>query len=87
MSWKVYETDGKVARLLICDDAEENSVYVYETPHIIKQINCCEVVHRKPDSWERIIHDAFVESQEHFGSSDAVAELVERCRRLAGDVE
>lgn len=78
-------TDGKVARLLICDDAEENSVYVYESPHVIKQIYCYEVVHRKPDSWERIIHDAFVESQEHFGSADAVAELVERCRRLAGE--
>lgn len=43
--------------------------------------------HVKPDSWERIIHDAFVESQEHFGSADAVAELVERCRRLAGEGE
>ena len=43
--------------------------------------------HHQPDSWERIIHDAFVESQEHFGSADAVAELVERCRRLAGDAE
>lgn len=41
--------------------------------------------HVQPDSWERIIHDAFVESQEHFGSADAVAELVERCRRLAHD--
>lgn len=41
--------------------------------------------HVQPDSWERIIHDAFVESQEHFGSTDAIAELVERCRRLAGE--
>ena len=38
-------TDGKVARLLICDDAEENSVYVYESPHVIKQVYCYEVVH------------------------------------------
>lgn len=41
--------------------------------------------HVQPDSWESIIHDAFVASQEHFGSADAVAELVERCRRLAGE--
>lgn len=46
-----------------------------------------ELRHVKPDSWERIIHDAFVESQEHFGSADAVAELVERCKRLAGEGE
>ena len=44
----------------------------------------CNKHHVKPDSWERIIHDAFVASQEHFGSADAVSELVERCRRLAG---
>ena len=84
-------TDGKVARLLICDDAEENSVYVYETPHIIKQINCCEVVHRKPDSWESIIEDALTVGWsggwQEAVSADVHDKLVERCRRLAGDAE
>jgi len=82
-------TDGKVARLLICDDAEENSVYVYESPHVIKQIYCYEVVHRKPDSWERIIEDAA--NYEHDGWQgsfrDFVDGMVERCRRLAGEGE
>lgn len=82
-------TDGKVARLLICDDAEENSVYVYESPHVIKQIYCHEVVHRKPDSWEGIIADALkfagnggVPVGARF--ADYAGEFVERCRRLAG---
>lgn len=85
-------TDGKVARLLICDDEEENSVYVYESPHVIKQIYCYEVVHRKPDSWECIIADALkfagnggVPVGARF--ADYTEEFVERCRRLAGEDE
>lgn len=84
-------TDGKVARLLICDDAEENSVYVYESPHVIKQIYCYEVVHRKPDSWEGIISDAVILGRQlewldnSRGDAGSERELVERCRRLAGE--
>lgn len=86
-------TNGKVARLLICDDAEENSVYVYESPHVIKQIYCYEVVHRKPDSWEGIISDAVILGRQlewldnSRGDAGSERELVERCRRLAGEGE
>lgn len=44
--------------------------------------------HAKPDSWERIIKDA-LQGAERDGSPDTypecVAELVERCKRLAGE--
>lgn len=38
--------------------------------------------HVKPDSWERIMDDAEKLAR---GDNAAVMELVERCRRLAGD--
>lgn len=40
--------------------------------------------HHKPDSWERIMDDAEKLAR---GDNAAVMELVERCRRLAGDAE
>lgn len=40
--------------------------------------------HHQPDSWERIMDDAEKLAR---GDNAAVMELVERCRRLAGDVE
>lgn len=47
----------------------------------------CDVTHHKPDSWERIIKDALTSDR---GDAYAVSmgmmrELVERCRRLAGE--
>ncbi len=46
--------------------------------------------HVQPDSWERIIADAMLGAERDGAPdtySDCLAELVERCRRLAGDAE
>ena len=51
--------------------------------------NLCR--HYQPDSWERIIEDAyqldvaFGEGTEEYARTSVVRELVERCRRLAGE--
>lgn len=49
-----------------------------------------EYRHRKPDSWERIIEDAawYGKERQFVGTSgdlERIAELIERCRRLAGE--
>lgn len=44
----------------------------------------CRLRHVKPDSWERIKDDAARLAR---GDGSAVLELVERCRRLAGEAE
>ena len=49
--------------------------------------------HVQPDSWERIISDAVILGRQlewadnSRGDADSERELVERCRRLAGDAE
>ena len=44
--------------------------------------------HVQPDSWERIIEDAIIyANSDTQGSRERFVELVERCKRLAGDAE
>lgn len=43
--------------------------------------------HHQPDSWERIIQDAVKLGYADYPTTSYEAELVERCRRLAGEVE
>ena len=71
----------------VTSDMNDYGVFCQREDGRYEWFNARFLHHVKPDSWERIIHDAFVESQEHFGSADDVAELVERCRRLAGEAE
>ena len=47
-------------------------------------VHADECIHHQPDSWERIMDDAEKLAR---GDNAAVMELVERCRKLAGDAE
>lgn len=80
------ENNERVVRIVLTDGSWEPSVYVEKLPNFLHEYFCHEVSHYQPDSWERIIEDAMSFEGDGWYSTrdDAMAELVDRCRRLAG---
>ena len=64
-----------------CDE-ETYGVFMQRESGEYEWFNARYLRHIQPDSWERILDDAVRLSR---GDNDAVMELVERCRRLAGE--
>ena len=64
-----------------CDE-ETYGVFMQRESGEYEWFNARYLRHVQPDSWERILDDAVRLSR---GDNDAVMELVERCRRLAGE--
>lgn len=62
----------------------------YETPDGTRMTSVAYVTHERPDSWESIIDDAYAlggwaEEMVGDGPDYSTTDLVERCRRLAGE--
>ena len=64
-----------------CDE-ESYGVFMQRESGEYEWFNARYLRHVQPDTWERILDDAVRLSR---GDNDAVMELVERCRRLAGE--
>lgn len=78
------ENNERVVRIVLTDDSWEPSVYVEKLPNVLHEYFCHEVSHCQPDSWERIIADATA-YRVHDKAPCSISELVERCKRLAGE--
>lgn len=83
------ENNERVARIVLTDGSWEPSVYVEKLPNVLHEYFCHEVSHYQPDSWQRIIEDAAKNIYPNGAFNpcwDEVRdELVERCKRLAGE--
>ena len=78
------ENNERVVRIVLTDDSWEPSVYVEKLPNVLHEYFCHEVSHYQPDSWERIIADATA-YRVYDKAPCSISELVERCKRLAGE--